>query len=78
MATKAEELINDASCLSKAAADEPIFVLRAQDELAADIVREWCERAMAAGVPKAKVDEALLLARDMGRWGRENTTKLPD
>ncbi len=33
------------SCYEKAAPDEPIFVLRAQDFLAPEIVREWAYRA---------------------------------
>ncbi len=31
------------SCLTAAADDEPLFVLRANDELAPQLVREWAE-----------------------------------
>lgn len=38
---KKDELANPDSCLNRSADDEPIFVLRANDPLAAKIVREW-------------------------------------
>ncbi|MDZ7735921.1 MAG: hypothetical protein U5P41_07330 [Gammaproteobacteria bacterium] len=38
MTTKSEAINNPGSCLNKAAADEPVFVLRAKDPLAAAIV----------------------------------------
>lgn len=41
MSLKKDELANPNSCLNKAADDEPIFVLRANDPVAASIVRQW-------------------------------------
>lgn len=41
MATKREELANPNGCLNMAADDEPIFVLRANDELASIVVQYW-------------------------------------
>lgn len=38
---KCDELSNPQSCLNKAAPDEPVFVLRANDPSAPAIVREW-------------------------------------
>jgi hypothetical protein len=38
---KRDELSIGTSCLSRAAHDEPIFVLRANDPLAAQTVRQW-------------------------------------
>ena len=38
---KANEIADPSSCLNRAAEDEPIFVLRAHDELAAGVVRHW-------------------------------------
>lgn len=70
MATKHTDM-----CLVKAADDEPIFVLRAQDLLAPRIVREWVARAMAYGLPEAKAKEALDLAERMEQWP---TRKYPD
>ena len=67
MATKSEELRNDHSCLNKADADEPIFVLRAHDPLAAQTIRLWA--AMAAGVHEDdKVTQALIDAEAAERW----------
>lgn len=72
MATKAEELSNPNSCLSKAADDEPIFVLRAKDPLAADLVREWAMLAARHGEHEdAKCVEALAHARHMEQWRHE-------
>ena len=55
-------------CLGKAADDEPVFILRAQDALAADIVDRWAEWALAVGCPLAKVQEARSLAQAMREW----------
>ena len=63
------------SCLQKVGPDEPIFVLRAQDELAASLVRLWAGRARAAGAPAEKVDEAYACADAMDAWP---THKVPD
>lgn len=64
------------SCLTAAADDEPLFVLRAHDELAAGIVVEWAtayaRSKRAAGLfgvdQRAKYDEALQLAVEMLYW----------
>jgi len=63
------------TCLEKAADDEPIFVLRAQDMLAPGTVRFWAERAAANGCPPEKVQEAYALAERMEQWP---TRKTPD
>ena len=70
MATKSTD-----TCLQKAADDEPIFVLRAQDMLAPDLVRDWATRARATGCPSYKCDEALALADRMEAWPKR---KYPD
>lgn len=41
MGTKASEMRD--GCFAKAALDEPIFVLRAQDRSAPKLVRQWAE-----------------------------------
>ena len=70
MATK-----HTSSCLQKAADNEPVFVLRAQDALAPVIVRYWAVMAKEHGLSKEKYDEAMLTALEMEKWpGR----KLPD
>ncbi len=60
--------------LAKAHDDEPVFLLRAQDNLAADLVEKWCAQASVA-VPSAgggdmqhKIAEAQLIADFMRRW----------
>lgn len=55
--------------------NEPVFVLRAQDELAARVVRDWAYRATEAGVNSEKVEGALTIAQAMDIWP---TQKLPD
>lgn len=63
------------TCLQKAADDEPIFVLRAQDRLAPAVVRMWCEMAELMGVAPEKTREARNLAIRMEAWP---TRKYPD
>lgn len=56
-------------------ADEPLFILRAQDELAVQVVRYWADLAEARGVRSGKVAGARKLAAAMERWPEK---KLPD
>jgi len=63
-------------CLGKAADDEPVFILRGQDALAEDLVREWAARFAAhRGQDHRKTQEALYLADQMAKWP---TRKFPD
>ena len=74
MAIKREEVVS--GCIAKAADDEPVFVLRAQDMLAPDIVREWAHQAgLFLGNNHPKVQESLKLADLMEQWP---TRKYPD
>lgn len=77
MATKRVELQNADGCFNRAAEDEPIFVLRANDELAASVVRVWADyyrtrkRAIHGSLSpqqNAKYQEALKLAQEMDDW----------
>jgi hypothetical protein len=70
MATKRNSI-----ALSKARDDEPIFVLRGQDRLAPDVVRQWADRAEQAGCDTEKVREAREVAAAMEAWPQR---KLPD
>jgi len=72
---KKDELECPTSCLNKAADDEPIFVLRAHDELAPMVVRHWAMLAKASKVPHAKWSEAEHLAAKMEQWPNR---KIPD
>lgn len=62
-------------CLGKAADDEPVFILRAQDMLAADLVDKWAIDAQLLGCNWDKVREAKELAQAMREWPRR---KNPD
>jgi len=76
MATKQHTVnmaLNGEGCLGKAQPDEPVFVLRAQDIHAADLVEKWAIWARASGCSNDKVQEAFTIAEDMRRWpGRKN------
>lgn len=63
------------TCLRKAADEEPIFVLRAQDRLAPAVVERWAELAEQNGVPASKTADAWETAALMRQW---HTRKLPD
>ena len=81
MASKIEVLKEAAlgkGCLGKAAVDEPVFVLRAQDKLAPVLVEEWASLAELHGTPPAKVIGARQLAREMRNWQKNNKAKYPD
>lgn len=73
MATKDND-----SCREKAAEDEPIFTLRAQDKLAPTLVELWANHAERRGAPPEKVAEARGCAAAMRAWQRENPSKWPD
>lgn len=82
MSTKAE-VIKEANegrgCLGKALMDEPVFILRAQDRFAPDLVERWASNVMSAkGAPTEKVRQARALAHRMRAWQELNTSKIPD
>lgn len=62
-------------CLKNLKDNEPFFVLRAQDHLAAVLVSQWAALADLMGCPREKVDEALSVAEAMDKWP---TKKFPD
>lgn len=77
---KSDELATSTSCLNSAAMNEPVFVLRANDELAAGVVRQWALRyrleklKQPGGMTKKQADkwhEAHDLANQMDVW-RDN------
>lgn len=73
MAIKSEEL--KSGCIAKAADDEPVFVLRAQDRLAPALVKAWADLAKEHGCSIIKCQEAYDLAEQMEDWP---TRKFPD
>lgn len=63
-------------CLGKAAPDEPVFTLRAQDMFAADLVERWAILASERlGKSHPKVEHAFEMAKAMRAWP---TQKYPD
>jgi hypothetical protein len=71
---KAMELKDPNSCLNRAEDDEPIFVIRANDELAPSIVRNWCAHYMVSkgdaitAQQQIKLQEAMDISYAMKLW----------
>lgn len=68
-------IVNDASCLNRASISEPIFILRAQDQFAAQLVRMWADLAEQAGCGPEKLEDARAIAQQMDEWSYH---KIPD
>lgn len=79
MSRKIDELLNPNGCFNKAADDEPIFVLRANDPIAARVVRQWATQYLEdkrenstdgtlTNVQVSKAQEARGLANQMDAW----------
>lgn len=60
-------LLDPKSCLNKAKPDEPIFILRANDPIAAQTIRLWAVMAKDAHDPE-KIEKALKVAEMMQQW----------
>lgn len=73
---KRDELATQTSCLNRAANDEPIFILRANDENAAPAVAAWARDYLiskggwnrASTLQQQKYTDALDLASSMRIW----------
>lgn len=63
---KHKELSDPASCLNKAEPDEPVFVIRAKDPLAAATIRHWVAMAYDVHEPekRAEAEAWIELAED--------------
>jgi hypothetical protein len=70
---KRDELTDPRSCFSKAADDEPLFVLRAQDFTAPATILDWLLHN--PDLPDDKHDEAIACIEAMEAW---HTRKMPD
>lgn len=85
MAIKKDEMSNPDSCLNRADDEEPLFVLRANDELASLAVMLWAghyrisKEQLNDGemLPhqEEKYNEAIDLAARMKRWKKDRTEK---
>lgn len=60
---------------SKVVYNEPVFILRGRDLLAADIVLSWAQRAELNGVGEQKVCDAIKVSAAMREW---TPARLPD
>jgi hypothetical protein len=58
--------------------DEPVFLLRAKDELAPAAIRYWATKLLLAGGDPATLKIALDQARRMELWSVAHESKLPD
>ncbi len=58
--------------------EEPVFVLRAQDQLAPVVVKIWALLAESLGTPSEKVRQARFVAEAMEVWQVNNVRKTPD
>lgn len=75
------QTIRGPSCLTDAKDDEPLFVLRANDELAPLLVDDWAGKYLAAkgglnamtATQQQKYYGAIFLANDMRRWKRRSS-----
>lgn len=83
MATKIVNILDPRSCFNKAADNEPIFVLRANDRTAADMVLLWAQRYVMekggrngwSGMTEdqqAKYKNALAVVEEMKLWGQDD------
>lgn len=63
-----EQALRGEGCLGKAADDEPVFVLRAQDIHAPDLVEKWAIWAEVGGTHTDKVQEAKQIVDEMRAW----------
>ena len=78
------KLIEGPSCLTRAADNEPLFVLRANDELASNTVRRWAhDYLISKGGPTlatsdqlGKYNDAIAVARDMEEY--KSSRPVPD
>jgi hypothetical protein len=73
---KFQEIADARSCLNHAENEEPVFVLRANDENAPDSIRHWVHLYVFSkggylrmnATQRAKADEAYAVARQMEDW----------
>lgn len=64
--------IQDATNATSIAEDEPVFVLRAKDKVASEVVRDWALRARNAGTERRTIDAVLIWADRMDAYRHDN------
>lgn len=88
---KSEEQSNPDSTLNKALPDEPLFIIRGQDMLAAKTIRDWGCRLLSASNETRRIGNVDLANRQRDKaaqafefagvveaWQTCNAAKLPD
>lgn len=72
MGTKLQAVEDPGSCLNKADADEPVFILRAKDPVAPMVVRLWASLSQQLQAhEKHKASGAYLVATEMEAWAEK-------
>ena len=69
---------HDNARLANAADDEPLFVIRAKDDIAPSVVEFWADELEANGGSEEKARQARDLAAQMQAWQGRYGSKLPD
>lgn len=59
-------------------ADEPVFVVRAQDKLARYVIDNYRQMCRAAGSPQAHIDSIERVYQQFTLWQETNFTKIPE
>ena len=65
-------------CLENAGDDEPLFVIRAKDDIGPRIVEFWADELEANGGSEEKAREARDIAAQMQAYQERYGSKLPD
>ncbi len=63
---------------NKIGEDEPVFLLRAKDVLAPEIVYAWAMRLDVMGGDKELVEHVKDWSSKMRKWQQDNESKVPD
>ena len=58
--------------------NEPVFLLRGQDRLAPDLLRQWAHRLLENGGSGVMAEMVMKQANAMLDWQDKNKKKLPD
>lgn len=58
--------------------DEPVFLLRAQDIVAPEVVEMWAVAAHNVGAKDNIIQHAYEHAQSMRKWQKEHRVKIPD
>ena len=77
--TKANEKVDENSCLNRAYDDEPLFILRAKDPLFCNLINIWIEARVKYGLNSPydnKIQEARNIMQLGSLWRKQNPDKI--